>query len=74
MESAGTLFGTIWRHVPEENNQNLQRVKYAVLMTVTMKATLEEPCPADGDSKFGGIPVTHCYTLYTFIAVCYIIL
>jgi len=56
MESAGTLFGTTWRHIPEESNQNLQRVKYAFLMTVTMKAAIEEHCPADGDSKFGGIP------------------
>jgi len=69
MGSAGTLFGTIWRHVPEEGNQNLQRVKFAVLMKVTMKATIEELCPADGGSKFGGIPVTNCCTLYTFIVV-----
>jgi hypothetical protein len=73
MESAGTLFGTIWRQIPEEGNQNLQRVKSAVLMTVTMKAAIEELCPADGNSKFGEIPVTNCCTLYTFIVVCYVI-
>jgi len=72
-ESASTLFGTMWPHVPEEDNQILQRVKSAVLMTVNMKATIEELCPADGESKFGGILVTNCCTLYTFIVVCYVI-
>jgi hypothetical protein len=69
MESAGTLFGTIWRHVPEDGNQNLQRVKCTVLMTVTMNATIEELCPADGDSKLGGIPLTNGCTLHFYCRV-----
>ena len=73
MESAGIFFATIWHHVPEEGNQNLRRVNSAVLMKVTMKATNEELCPADGDSKFGGILVTNCCTPYNFIVVCYVI-
>jgi len=73
MESGGILFGTTWRHIPEEGNRNRQRVISAVLVIVALKVTIEELCPADGDSKFGGIPVTICCTLYTFIVMCYVI-